>query len=496
MPISDTWPDVEASLEQLDEATAKRITSLHDHLLPYSTHIADYASSLHQHRLPCRLVTSSYTWGQSFLVYELVFQDPEARVGDPDHDKRYEGESWVARFGLPPYEGDEFFNTPEQLERKISNEVGALRIVRERTTVPVPTIFGYCARHGDGFNQKFGGITGDDEGTRRKAHPLGEAFPAFILMSALRGKTIEDCGIPVHELGGHWDAPPASDDAPYFTSSILQNYLSSLASIHMQLSQVTFPQIGSFTVDGETGEVRIGPMAEFGLGPFDTAEEYYATLAEAFKRLAEGAQEDDDDEDDDDSSSVVLTVKHGKDNATDVPLSGAQVRSLRRMFTAAIFPLALGPYVPSSNDRGPFPLRHGDLHSENILVDEETGNIVGIIDWEGAGTVPWEVAGGLNWEVQGGAEPILEPVEEKKEVLKRPEIHSAFSRALRKVEADMARWFKPVKKQLPSELKLNKRANSSTPTPPADTVSPSASAISLSSSTSSFSEVDSMQSHS
>ena len=137
MPISDIWPDVEASLEQLDDATAKRITSLHDHLLPYSTHIAEYATSLHPHHWPCRLITSSYTWGQSFLVYELIFhEDP-----DSDPDRKNEEESWVARFGLPPYEGDEFFNTPEQLERKILNEVGALRVVRERTTVPVPSIF-------------------------------------------------------------------------------------------------------------------------------------------------------------------------------------------------------------------------------------------------------------------------------------------------------------------------------------------------------------------
>ncbi|KAG2005507.1 serine/threonine protein kinase [Coprinopsis cinerea AmutBmut pab1-1] len=510
MPISDSWPDLEASLEQLDEPTAKRITSLHDHLLPHSTEISAYATSLHPQNLPSRLITSTYTWGQSFLVYEIVFERPD--------DESTVDESWVARFGLPPYEGDEFFNTPEQLERKILNEVGALKVVKERTTVPVPTIYGYCARHGDGFQRKFGGGVTVDSATR-KPHPLGEAFPAFILMSALRGKTIEECGIPIHELGGHWDVEPASpDECPHFTSPILKNYLTSLANIHMQLSQITFPQIGSFTMDDVTGEVRIGPMAEFGLGPFDTAEEYYGTLAEAFKRIAEASEEEEDEEEGD----VALTME--EDESKTVTLSSAQVKSLRRMFTAAIFPLALGPHVSSSNDRGPFPLRHGDLHSENILVDEETGNIVGVIDWEGAGTVPWEVAGGLNWEVQGDGNAELTKCASNAPSIRRPEIHAAFNRTLKQLEQGLdsdeklqattttTTTFDQGQKKLespvsrPKHLSLDRAIEDpptriSVPGSPANVLSPYASAISLSSSSSSSSsssdhDFDSMKSHS
>ncbi|TFK19638.1 hypothetical protein FA15DRAFT_674230 [Coprinopsis marcescibilis] len=492
MPISDCWPPLEASLEQLDEPTHKRITSLHDHLLPHSTHISAYATSLHPKRSPCDLITSTYTWGQSFLVYEIVFR---------------EGESWVARFGLPPYEGDEFFNTPEQLERKILNEVGALRVVKERTAVPVPSIFGYCARHGDGFNQRFGGASdGEEPGQARKPHPLGEAFPAFILMSALRGKTIEDCGIPIHELGGHFESTP--DASQHIDSPILRNYLSSLASIHTQLSQITFAQIGSFTLDEETDQVRIGPMAEFGLGPFDTAEEYYATIAEAFKRIAEAGADEEDEEGE--SGEVIFTFEGqvGEDEST-VTLSNAQIKSLRRMFTAAIFPLALGPHVSASNDRGPFPLRHGDLHSENILVDEETGKIVGVIDWEGAGTVPWETAGGLNWEVQGES-AVGDDVE-------HPEIHAAFNKALKEVESEMSSRFKyhlglgrSKSKSRPASLTFSphtQRIPIARPTPltvlqsSPDVLSPSSSSTSLTSSSASSSsenvaDFDSNKSHS
>jgi aminoglycoside phosphotransferase (APT) family kinase protein len=49
--------------------------------------------------------------------------------------------------------------------------------------------------------------------------------------------------------------------------------------------------------------------------------------------------------------------------------------------------------VDELDDRGPFPMHHGDLHSENFLVDS-TGHNVGVSDRDSdcAGTlaVPWE----------------------------------------------------------------------------------------------------------
>ncbi|TEB33889.1 hypothetical protein FA13DRAFT_1812454 [Coprinellus micaceus] len=453
MPISDCWPALEASLATLDAPTHRRITSLHDHLLPFVKHIEDYASSLHPKRSPCRMVTSSWTWGQSFLVYELVF-----RSGSAANSAETE-ESWVARFGLPPYEGDEFFNTPEQLERKILNEVGALRVVKERTTVPVPDIFGFCARHGDGFQRKFSAAAPSDEALHhRNPHPLGEDFPAFILMSAMKGKTIEDCGIPIHELGGHWEAPTSDPSyQEHLDSPILHRYLASLADIHVQLSQITFPQIGSFTLDYSEhgpGEVRIGPMAEFGLGPFDTAEEYYAILAEAFKRIAEGAAVEEEEEEE---SGEPLAVRVG-DTDESILLPRSEVKPLRRMFAASLFPAALAPHISLENNNGPFPLRHGDLHSENILVDEHTGEIVGVIDWEGAGTVPWEVAGALNWEVQG---EVISATQIPGLGLVRPEVHESFNKALRDAEEQRKSQVKEDQVALTLRERRNPSASSS-----------------------------------
>lgn len=47
----------------------------------------------------------------------------------------------------------------------------------------------------------------------------------------------------------------------------------------------------------------------------------------------------------------------------------------------------------SRRNEGPFPLDHDDFLHSNIMVDEKTFDVTGIIDWEGACTVPWELIG-------------------------------------------------------------------------------------------------------
>lgn len=45
----------------------------------------------------------------------------------------------------------------------------------------------------------------------------------------------------------------------------------------------------------------------------------------------------------------------------------------------------------STSNIGPFPLCHDDFLHSNIMVDENSFDVTGIIDWEGACTVPWEL---------------------------------------------------------------------------------------------------------
>ena len=339
--ISDNWPDVAASLEIMEPEHAFQITSIVDQLKHSHDIITAYASSLHPQRLRCRLISDKYTWGQSFTVFEILFSD---------------NSSWIIRFGMRPI--DAYFNTAAQLERKILNEVAALHLVRQRTTIPVPDIIAYHAHPSP-------------------SNPLGSDFPAFVLMTAITGMTIEDCGIAIHELGanatvGAQPDPLGGDESK---RPILQRYLHDIADIHVQLSRITFDRIGSFVIDDD-GVVSVGPGADFGLGPFASAKEYFAIQAEAYEKLAIIAGVDDDNE------------------------SGADAAQLKRRFVASLWKTAMMQLVDERDDRGPFPMRHGDLHSENILVDS-TGHIVGVLDWDCAGTVPWEAFAVPTFEVSG-----------------------------------------------------------------------------------------------
>ncbi|KAF8816895.1 hypothetical protein BYT27DRAFT_7205264 [Phlegmacium glaucopus] len=342
--ISDNWPDVAASLEIMEPEYAHRITSLVDQLKLCHDTISAYASSLHPQCLPCQLIPDKYTWGQSFTVFEILFSD---------------NSSWIIRFGMRPM--DAYFNTAAQLERKILNEVAALHLVRQRTTIPVPEIIAYHAHPSP-------------------SNPLGSDFPAFVLMTAITGMTIEDCGIAIHELGTNpiVNAQPDPLGGDESKRPILQRYLHDIADIHVQLSRITFDRIGSFVIDHE-GVVSVGPGADFGLGPFASAKEYFAIQAEAYEKLAIAASVGDENE----SES-----------------GAADAAQLKRRFVASLWRTAMMPLVDERDDRGPFPMRHGDLHSENILVDS-TGHIVGVLDWDCAGTVPWEAFAVPTFEVSG-----------------------------------------------------------------------------------------------
>ncbi|KAF5376121.1 hypothetical protein D9615_007672 [Tricholomella constricta] len=356
LPISNAWPDVQASLKALEPEYADRITSMVASLRPRFNDIETYASSLHPTKCPCRIISDLYTWGQSFAVFEIVFDD---------------GLSWIMRFGMRPM--DAYFNTAEQLERKILNEVAALRLVRERTTIPVPHVIAFHP-------------------VPSPSNPLGPAFPAFVLMTSMTGATIEERGISTSGGGD----PLQGDETK---RPILLRYLRDIADIHVQLSRITFDQIGSFVL-GADGRVSVGPGADYGLGPFRSAREYFQLQADAYEKLAE----------------------------VDAPEGNDPTARLKRQFVASLWRAAIMPLLDERDDKGPFPMRHGDLHNENILVDE-AGHIVGVLDWDCAGTVPWEAFAVPTFEVSGDFVDLGYGSRDE-----RLAVHDAFNAALREAQ--------------------------------------------------------------
>jgi len=129
-------------------------------------------------------------------------------------------------------------------------------------------------------------------------------------------------------------------------------------------------------------------------------------------------------------STASTTVTASADASAD-PLDNLEEDTpetcLRRQFVASLWRVAMMSLLDETDDKGPFPVRHGDLHSQNILVDE-TGHIIGVLDWDCAGTVPWETFAVPTFEVSGDFVDLgYGPRDE------RLAVHNAFNAALRDI---------------------------------------------------------------
>lgn len=114
-----------------------------------------------------------------------------------------------------------------------------------------------------------------------------------------------------------------------------------------------FPKIGAI-IRCQDGTYDVGPLPGLG-GPFDTVTEYLMAWAEtAIFNDMEGA-------DDEIKASIMAFPQKLKALAANIP----------------------------ARDHGPFPLVHDDFGHNNIVVDDDY-NILGVIDWEHAGSMPWE----------------------------------------------------------------------------------------------------------
>jgi hypothetical protein len=148
--------------------------------------------------------------------------------------------------------------------------------------------------------------------------------------------------------------------------STQEHIITQWTSIQAELATFTFPQIGSIShFSKDTGAIigKLSTAVAEGLsndGPFTEAWDYFAAVADARFRHA---------------------------CKTDVANDGSNI------FTK------LGPFVFKDivhnttlfkTGGGPFHLDHGDMGTQNILVDQYF-NFLAIIDWEFAQTAPWEV---------------------------------------------------------------------------------------------------------
>ncbi|KAK3368594.1 hypothetical protein B0H63DRAFT_441835 [Podospora didyma] len=272
-----------------------------------------YASRLHSSDIDndndivsCTL-GPSITNGLHHLVPTLEFAD---------------GAQWVARIQLAP-------STPE-LAAKMQVEVDTMSLLRERTEVPIPKVFGYEV---------------DTDNPVGVAFMLTEFLPGMVAMEADGGFAVHRAQIPAERRPGFYSA---------------------VAEIQVQITSVRLPKIGT-VVKLADGSYGIGPLPVLG-GPFETATAFFEAWAEHTKFPH--------------STDIIQEVL-----SSHPPEYTSAVLASLRDFPAQIKVLA--SRIPGS-DAGPFPVMHPDFFHSNIMVDSSY-NILGVIDWEGASTVPWEL---------------------------------------------------------------------------------------------------------
>ncbi|KAH8745910.1 hypothetical protein F5883DRAFT_438544 [Diaporthe sp. PMI_573] len=231
-----------------------------------------------------------------------------------------DGVRWVARLRLPSLAG--CYSPEGALKTKSDCEFHTISLLRQRTNLPIPEIYAYEGRSDCSVKTP------------------------FMLMDCLEGNVEMDLGMEI---------PPGYKQA----------FLSGLAKIHVQLSTVRLPQIGTIVSLNADGTCQQGPIPGLG-GPFNTATEFFQAWAAKAKF---GMTEEK------------LREASGPYATEIIPSVFSFPESISRLAGRL-----------SVLDCGPFPLCHGDFGHNNIIVDDAY-RILGIIDWETAFAGPWEIFG-------------------------------------------------------------------------------------------------------
>ncbi|CAD6565669.1 MAG: hypothetical protein ASARMPREDX12_006713 [Alectoria sarmentosa] len=178
--------------------------------------LCQYASRLHDDE-DCT-ISPQFTMGGRHMVRRVIFQS---------------GTRWIARVRITTTMNE------DEGSRLLQREVDCIQLVQERTSVPVPTIFGYIAS---------------------ARNVIGAPF---MLMECLSGNVgVDLSGVEI----------PAQHKASFHRE---------MARFQTEISSITFPKIGAI-VKLQDGTYDVGPLPGLG-GPFITATEYFEAWARSAK---------------------------------------------------------------------------------------------------------------------------------------------------------------------------------------------------------------------
>ncbi|KAL4807079.1 kinase-like domain-containing protein [Aspergillus unguis] len=292
--------------------------------------LPDYASRLRQKNLPqvdqtspitdCK-VDSEPLFGSYHILFRISFSD---------------GACWILKVPANGYK-DAF---DKLSARALRTEALTMRLIKEKTTVPIPAIYEFS----DACD-----------------NPLG---CPFILMEYIDGRPLQDAWFE-------------RDIAPDVLERHREHALQDLANALVQLNTFTSRQAGALTFGPDEK-----PCSD--VGPFREVD-----ISTMLDRLRE--------EEDYDGSSVYYELGPISDpvayfthtlNRREPPTDefGMGMHKLLRLFID--WAVSESEAAEASPDEPTFVLAHPDLDIQNVLVSKTNGRLLGLIDWDGVITKP------------------------------------------------------------------------------------------------------------
>ncbi|KAJ6447508.1 hypothetical protein C8R45DRAFT_948495 [Mycena sanguinolenta] len=271
----------------------------------------------------------------------------------------------VARVAAPAFPRD-----------KVESEIATIQYIASHTGIPTPRVYGW--------NSDDSNPVGLEYMILEKVHVLlkgqGDANSSQIR------------GVSASEV---WDTLPLE---------LKQVIVSEVADYTTQLFRIRFETGGSL-YSGPDGKGFIGPIVSTPFyraldgvvrfaqpvdrdialyrGPFHDASAYLCSFLNAELRVVEDQRQH--------------ILEHEMDGDEERLEQGIHVLN-KAVQLASVYPGDFCVSEPLTSPGQPFSLRMDDFRLSNIMIDEETGHVTGIIDFEGATVAPlWECAYMPRW---------------------------------------------------------------------------------------------------
>ncbi|KAK3329332.1 hypothetical protein B0H66DRAFT_19522 [Apodospora peruviana] len=273
----------------------------------------------------------------NICFFVQFFQCPKS---SRDSDAVPDGDRWVVRVPLGPRLAMEPWE-------KVESEVTTMRLVKSRTTIPIPEVYFYS--------------------TACEPGPYG--FASFMIMEYVPGKNLRDLGF---KLNKRVEALPP----------IREKILVQVANIYADLTRLEFPAIGRL-VPGDGDEPKIGRMP-ISLCMNQQELEVGGTLA----MVREHAGGSTGITSTDAYVSLLLDIAQDLSEKSTAIYSNEKEAKRGLYFLDQFTRHVRGKWTADTVNSDLFVLMHGDMQNPANLLFDDYMNLLAVLYWEWAQTVP------------------------------------------------------------------------------------------------------------